>query len=78
MKRSLLHRFNEYKKEKSLKDKINCIKVFQLIKIEWVKRDVEDVNYDLIFNTLGWNMKVTGKTGSGKTTFVSAFFEFLL
>ena len=78
MKRSLLHRFNEYKKEKSLKDKIKCIKVFKLIKIEWVKRDVEDVNYDLIPNTLGWNMKVTGKTGSGKTTFVSAFTEFLL
>ena len=34
--------------------------------------------YNLIPNTLGWSMKVIGKTGSGKTTFVSAFIDFLL
>ena len=34
--------------------------------------------YDLIPNTLGWSMKVIGKTGSGKTTFISAFIDFLL
>ena len=34
--------------------------------------------YDLIPKSLGWSIKVIGKTGSGKTTFVSAFLEFLI
>ena len=28
---------------------------------------------DLIPKSLGWSIKVIGKTGSGKTTFVSAY-----
>ena len=34
--------------------------------------------YNLIPKSLAWSIKVIGKTGSGKTTFVSAFLGFLI
>ena len=34
--------------------------------------------YDLIPKSLGWSIKVIGKTGSSQTTFVSAFLEFFI
>ena len=49
----------------------NNYRTLKLPKIEWIKND-------LIPSKLGWSMKVTCKTGSGKTTFVSVFVEFLI
>ena len=56
------------------------IKIRQLIlpKIKWIKRIKSQINYDLITKILGWYMKVIGKTGSGKLSFVSAFTNFLI
>ena len=56
------------------------IKIRQLIlpKIKWIKRLKSQINYDLITKILGWYMKVIGKTGSGKLSFVSAFTNFLI
>lgn len=50
-------------------------KVVRLPKIQWIK---QQITFDLIPNSLGWSMRVIGKTGSGKTTFVSAFVDFFL
>ena len=36
------------------------------------------MRYGLVPDYLGWSMKVIGKTGSGKTTFVSALVDFLI
>ena len=68
----------EYKKEKDLKEKVNKVKAYKLPDIEWIKEDKEKEIYDLISKSLGWSMKVIEKTISGKTTFVSAFLEFLV
>ena len=59
---------------------IRKIKIRQLIlpKIKWIKRLKSQINYDLITKILGWYMKVIGKTGSGKLSFVSAFTNFLI
>ena len=56
------------------------IKIRQLIlpKIKWIKRLKSQINYDLITKIIGWYMKVIGKTGSGKLSFVSAFTNFLI
>ena len=56
------------------------IKIRQSIlpKIKWIKRLKSQINYDLITKILGWYMKVIGKTGSGKLSFVSAFTNFLI
>ena len=56
------------------------IKIRQLIlpKTKWIKRLKSQINYDLITKILGWYMKVIGKTGSGKLSFVSAFTNFLI
>ena len=56
------------------------IKIRQLIlpKIKWIKRLKSQINYDLITKILGWYMKVIGKSGSGKLSFVSAFTNFLI
>ena len=75
-KKSLLSRFNKYKKEQVFKEQINAIKRYELPKIEWIIKEKTIKAYDLIPNVLGWSMKVIGKTGSGKTTFVSAFIDF--
>ena len=75
-KKSLLSRFNKYKKEQVFKEQINPIKRYELPKIEWIIKEKTIKAYDLIPNVLGWSMKVIGKTGSGKTTFVSAFIDF--
>ena len=37
-------------------------KVLRLPKIQWIK---QQITFDLIPNSLGWSMKVIGKTGSG-------------
>ena len=42
------------------------------------KKEQITPRYDLFPSKLGWSMKVIGKTGSGKSTFVSAFVEFLI
>ena len=57
------------------RNKKNILHKKQLIlpKIKWIKKDCE---YDLIPKGSGWSMKVMGKTGSGKTTFVSAFIDY--
>ena len=75
---SMFKKFIEYKKQKELKEKNNKVKPYRLPDIEWIKEDKEEVVYDLIPKSLGWSIKVIGKTGSGKTTFVSAFLEFLI
>ena len=75
-KKSLLSRFNKYKKEQVFKEQINAIKRYELPKIEWIIKEKTIKAYDLIPNVLGWSMKVIGKTDSGKTTFVSAFIDF--
>ena len=66
------------KKKKNLKKELIVLKKYVLPKIEWIKKEATTKTYDLIPNTLGWSMKFIGKTGSGKTEFVSAFIEFLL
>ena len=43
-----------------------------------VLRKIKKEIYHLIPKSLGWSMKVIEKTGSGKTTSVSAFLEFLV
>ena len=68
----------EYKKQKELNKKINTIKPYKLPDIEWIKKDKEKIIYHLIPKSLGWSMKVIGKTRSGKTKFVSVFLEFLI
>ena len=75
IKKSVFKKFIEYKKQNDLKEKINKFKPYRLPDIEWIKKDKEEVVYDLIPKSLGWSIKVIGKTGSGKTTFVSAFSE---
>ena len=74
----MIKKLIEYKKEKDLKENINKVKAYKLPDIEWVKKDKEKEIYDLIPKSLGWSLKVIGKTGSGKTTFVPAFLEFLI
>ena len=74
----MFKKFIEYKKQKELKEENNKVKPYRLPDIEWIKKDKEEVVYDLIPKSLGWSIKVIGKTGSGKTTFVSAFLEFLI
>ena len=74
----MFKKFIEYKKQKELKEENNKVKPYRLPDIEWIKEDEEEVVYDLIPKSLGWSIKVIGKTGSGKTTFVSAFSEFLI
>ena len=74
----MFKKFIEYKKQKELKEKINKVKPYRLPDIELIKKYKEEVVYDLIPKSLGWSIKVIGKTGSGKTTFVSAFLEFLI
>ena len=49
-----------------------------LDKTDGIKQPVNSIKEDLVPNTLGWSMKMIGKTGPGKTTFVSAFTEFLI
>ena len=75
-KNLMIKKLIEYKKE--LKEKINKGKPYTLPNIEWLKKDKEKEIYDLIPKSLGWSMKVIGKTGSGKTTFASAVLEFLI
>ena len=77
-KNLVIKKLVEYKKEKDLKEKINKVTLYKLPDIEWVKKDQEKEIYDLIPKSLGWSMKVIGKTGSGKTTYVSAFLEILI
>ena len=60
------------------KEKNNKIKSYRLPDIEWIKKDKEEVVYDLIPKSLEWSIKVIGKTESGKKTFVSAFLKFLI
>ena len=74
----MIKKLIEYKKEKDLKEKINKGKPYTLPNIEWLKKDKEKEIYDLIPKSLGWSMKVIGKTGSRKTKFVSAVLEFLI
>ena len=74
----IIKKLIEYKKEKDLKEKVNKVKAYKLPDIEWIKEDKEKEIYDLISKSLGWSMKVIEKTISGKTTFVSAFLEFLV
>ena len=74
----MFKKFIEYKKQKELKEENSKVKPYRLPDIEWIKEDEEEVVYDLIPKSLGWSIKVIGKTGSGKTTFVSAFLEFLI
>ena len=74
----MFKKFIEYKKQKELKEKISKVKPYRLPDIEWIKKDKEEVVYDLKPKSLGWSIKVIGKTGSSKTTFVSAFSEFLI
>ena len=74
----IMKKLIEYKKEKDLKEKVNKVKAYKLPDIEWIKEDKEKEIYDLISKSLGWSMKVIEKTISGKTTFVSAFLEFLV
>ena len=76
VKNSMFKKFIEYKKQKDLKEKINKVKPYKLPDMEWIKKDKEEVVYDLIPKSLGRSIKVIGQTGSGKTTFVSAFLEF--
>ena len=78
VKNSMFKKFIEYKKQKDLKEKINKVKPYKLPDMEWIKKDKEEIVYDLIPKSLGWSIKVIGQTGSGKTTFVSAFLEFLI
>ena len=75
---NLFEKFDDYKKQRQLQKsiQINYPKLI-LPKIEWIKSNAL-INYDLLPNTVGWSIKVIGKTGSGKTTFVSAFTDFLL
>ena len=42
------------------------------------KKEQITPRYGLVPSKLGWSMKVIGKTRSGKSTFVSAFVEFLI
>ena len=74
----MIKKLIEYKKEKDLKEKINKVKPYELPNIEWFKKDKEKEIYDLIPKSLGWSMKVIGKTESGKTTFAWAVLEFLI
>ena len=74
----IIKKLIEYKKEKDLKEKVKKVKAYKLPDIEWIKEDKEKEIYDLIPKSLGWSMKVIEKTISGKTTFVSAFLEFLV
>ena len=74
-KNLIIKKLIEFRKEKDLKEKVNKVEAHKLPNIKWVK---EKEIYDLITNSLEWSMEVIGKTGSGKTTFVSAFFEFLI
>ena len=78
IKNSVLKKFIEYKKQRDLKEKINKVKPYKLPDIERIKKDKEEIVYDLIPKSLGWSKKVIGKKGSGKTTFVSAFLKFLI
>ena len=77
-KNLMIKKLIEYKKEKDLKEKINKGKPYTLPNIEWLKKDKEKEIDDVIPKSLGWSMKVIGKTGSGKTTFASAVLEFLI
>ena len=76
--KSLFQRFNKYRKEKTFQEKISKIKRYTLPDIKKSKENKEKVIYDLVPNSLGYSMKVTGKIGSGKATFVSAFIGFLI
>ena len=38
-KKSLLHRFNKYKKEKTFKERINSIKMYESPNIEWTQKE---------------------------------------
>ena len=76
--KSLFQRFNKYRKEKAFQEKISKIKRYTLPNIKKSKENKEKVIYDLVPNSLGYSMNVTGKIGSGKATFVSAFIEFLI
>ena len=73
-----LKTITEYKEKKKIDKQIKPVKTYKLPHTKWVKKDKEKEIYDLISNSLGWSMKVIGKTGSGKTTFISAFLEFLI
>ena len=59
------------------RNKKNILHRKQLIlpKIEWIKKDCD---CHVIPKGLGWSVKVIDKTGSGKTTFVSAFIDFFI
>ena len=78
IKNSVFKKFIEYKKQKDLKEKTNKFKPYRLPDIEQIKKDKEEVVYDLIPKSLGRSIKVIGKTGSDKTTFVSAFLEIFI
>ena len=78
-KKSLFSKFNEYKKQKKLQEYVSVnYPALKLPKIEWIKKECDIVNYDLIPSGLGWLVKFIGKIGSGKTTFVSAFVDFMI
>ena len=78
IKNSVFKKFIEYKKQRDLKEKINKVKPYKLPDIKRIKKDKEEIVYDLISKLLGWSKKVIGKTGSGKTAFVSVFLKFLI
>ena len=66
------------KKKKHLKNEQIVSKCMNYQILNGLKKKKIIKTCDLIPDTLGWSMKVIGKTGSGKTTFVSAFIDFLL
>ena len=74
----MIKKLIEYKKEKDLKEKINKVKPYKLQILNGLKKINDKQIYDLLPKSLGWSMKIIGETGSGKTTFVSAFLEFLI
>ena len=46
-----------------------------LPKIQWIKEEHEN---NLIPKDMGWSVKVIGKTGSGRTTFVAGSVDFFI
>ena len=48
-------------------------KKLPLPNIKSAKTPKNQIKYDLILKALGWSMKIIGKTGSGKTSFLPAF-----
>ena len=62
----MFKKFIKYKKQKELKEKKNKVKPYRLPDTEWIKKDKEEVVYDLKPKSLVWSIKVIGKTGSGK------------